>query len=137
MLPAALGPGAKWSRARNEAPPRGCHMERNLRRRIEAVQQHLDIGHIAHRLTGFGNCSSAINAVARASPMMNSSRPVTDAKLAFLELLMARSLWPSLGKSNSRLENRSPEGTSLPLQRFKGFGGMHDWPDSLRGQAAM
>jgi hypothetical protein len=38
-----------------------------------------------------GNCSNAIRAVASASPMINWSRPVTDPKLTFLELLMVRS----------------------------------------------
>jgi hypothetical protein len=46
--------------------------------------------------------------VARASPMINSSRPVTDPKLTFLELLMVRSLWPSFGISNCLLESREP-----------------------------
>jgi hypothetical protein len=36
-----------------------------------------------------GSCSSAIKAVARASPMINSSRPVTDPKLAVFGVLIA------------------------------------------------
>ena len=53
--------------------------------------------------------------------MMNSSRPVTDPKLAVFGVLIARSLWLSLGKSNSRFENPNPEETSHVLRRFKDF----------------
>src|SRR6202022_845605 len=41
-------------RAGDEAPPSGCQVQRHLRRRIEAVQQHLHVGHVARRLTDLG-----------------------------------------------------------------------------------
>ena len=40
-------------------------------------------------LRASGNCSNAIKAVARASAMMNWSRPVIDAELAVFGLLIA------------------------------------------------
>src|ERR1035438_7994604 len=38
----------------DEAPPRGCQMQRNLRRCIETVQQHFHIRHVPRRLTRLG-----------------------------------------------------------------------------------
>src|SRR5258708_34679253 len=66
------------------------------------------------------------DAVARASAMINSSRPVIDAKLAFFELLMACFLWRSLGKSKFPAENRKPKRLALPCRVSKISGASPD-----------
>src|ERR1700704_3530586 len=45
---------AERTRAGDEAPSSSCQVQRHLRRRKEAVQQHLHVSHVACRLTDLG-----------------------------------------------------------------------------------
>jgi hypothetical protein len=75
-------------------------------------------------LRASGNCSNAIKAVARASAMMNWSRPVTDAKLAVFGLLIAppRQLVRLGCRTRSPIERYGQEEANRVSRHFKGYG---------------
>jgi hypothetical protein len=96
-------------------------MQQNLRRCIEAVQQHFHIRHIARRLTRLGKLLKRDQGCRKGLPNDEIITPVTDPKRAVFEELIARILCRPI-RYWARTEVPYLKEASLVLRRFKDFG---------------